>query len=61
MNSLIARLLKVIPEALKWIVKVAPLVYEGVKWTVKTIKELKKKPPTETGGARPADKKLDPG
>jgi len=62
MGSVLARLLKYIPQALKWFVSVAPLVYEGVKWTVKTIRELKKKPAEPVKTTNPADKeKPDPG
>ena len=61
MGRILSHLLKWIPVILKWIIQIGPLLWEATKWVIRICKELKKKTPSETGGTRPVDKKLDPG
>ena len=62
MGSILSNLLKLIPTILKWVIQLLPLLYEGVKWVIRIIREVKKKPPGETGGANPEGKQpMDPG
>jgi hypothetical protein len=43
----VGQVAKVAIKALKWVVAAGPLLYEGVIWVKKIIKELKKKKPSE--------------
>ena len=67
MGTVIVRLLRYIPIALKYAVQVVPLLYEGSVWAIKIVKEWRKKKPEkkDTSGASRVeplvDAKPDPG
>lgn len=67
MGTVIVRLLRYIPIALKYAVQVGPLLYEGSVWAIKIVKEWrKKKPEKKDPSVEPAeeifvDSKPDPG
>ena len=58
--------MKVVLMALKYVVQVGPLIYEGSVWAIKIIREWRKKPEKKEPSVEPAteifvDSKPDPG
>lgn len=57
------RVLRLIPVALKYLIKVGPLLYEAVRFVIKVVKEIRplKKKPKDGGDTEVPAENADPG